>query len=61
MEVPFVTEGSRVVPAETVHAVKNVGSGNAAELATYFVDKDKPSSVGLHSEVARRLKRREGS
>ena len=30
------------VPAETVHAVKNVGSGNAAELATYVVEKGKP-------------------
>lgn len=30
-----------LVPAETVHAVRNVGSGNAAELATYFVEKDK--------------------
>jgi quercetin dioxygenase-like cupin family protein len=30
------------VPAETVHAVKNVGSGNASELATYFVEKGKP-------------------
>jgi quercetin dioxygenase-like cupin family protein len=25
------------VPAETIHAVKNVGTGNAAELATYVV------------------------
>jgi quercetin dioxygenase-like cupin family protein len=33
------------VPAETVHAVKNVGRGNAAELATYFVEKNKPSLV----------------
>jgi quercetin dioxygenase-like cupin family protein len=33
------------VPAETVHAVKNVGSGNAAELATYFVEKGKPLVV----------------
>jgi quercetin dioxygenase-like cupin family protein len=34
-----------LVPAETVHAVKNVGSGNAAELATYFVEKGKPFLV----------------
>ena len=33
------------VPAETVHAVRNVGSGNAAELATYFVEKGKPFLV----------------
>jgi quercetin dioxygenase-like cupin family protein len=31
-----------LVPAETVHAVRNVGSGSAAELATYFVEKDRP-------------------
>lgn len=30
------------VPAETIHAVRNVGDGNAAELATYVVEKGKP-------------------
>ena len=34
-----------MVPAETVHAVWNVGSGNGAELATYFVEKGKPFLV----------------
>jgi quercetin dioxygenase-like cupin family protein len=34
-----------LVPAETVHAVRNVGSGNASELATYFVEKGKPFLV----------------
>jgi quercetin dioxygenase-like cupin family protein len=34
-----------MVPAETVHAVRNVGSGNAAELATYVVEKGKPFLV----------------
>jgi quercetin dioxygenase-like cupin family protein len=33
------------IPAGTVHEVKNVGSGNAAELATYFVEKGKPLVV----------------
>ena len=33
------------VPAETIHAVKNVGTGNAAELATYVVEKGKPLVV----------------
>jgi quercetin dioxygenase-like cupin family protein len=33
------------VPAETVHAVKNVGGTHAAELATYVVEKDKPFLV----------------
>ena len=30
------------IPAGVVHAVKNVGNGKAAELATYIVEKDKP-------------------
>jgi quercetin dioxygenase-like cupin family protein len=30
------------IPAGTPHAAKNVGSGNAAELATYVVEKGKP-------------------
>jgi len=30
------------IPAGAVHAAKNVGSGNAAELATYIVEKGKP-------------------
>ena len=33
------------IPAGTLHAVKNVGSGNAAELATYIVEKGKPLVV----------------
>jgi len=33
------------VSAETVHAVRNVGSGNGTELATYFVEKGKPFLV----------------
>jgi quercetin dioxygenase-like cupin family protein len=31
-----------MVPAGAPHAVRNVGSGNAAELATYVVEKGKP-------------------
>jgi quercetin dioxygenase-like cupin family protein len=30
------------IPARTIHAAKNVGSGSAAELATYIVEKGKP-------------------
>lgn len=30
------------IPAGTIHSVKNVGSGNGAELATYVVEKEKP-------------------
>ena len=33
------------IPAGAVHAVKNVGRGNAAELATYIVEKGKPLVV----------------
>jgi quercetin dioxygenase-like cupin family protein len=31
-----------LVPAGTPHTAKNIGTGNAAELATYFVKKGKP-------------------
>jgi quercetin dioxygenase-like cupin family protein len=30
------------VPAETIHAVRNVGGGEGAELATFVVEKGKP-------------------
>ena len=30
------------VPAGTIHSAKNVGTGNAAELATYLVEKGQP-------------------
>ena len=30
------------IPAGTIHAAKNVASGNGAELATYVVEKGKP-------------------
>ena len=30
------------IPARTIHAAKNLGSGNGAELATYVVEKGKP-------------------
>jgi quercetin dioxygenase-like cupin family protein len=31
-----------LVPAGVIHAAKNVGTGNGAELATYIVEKGKP-------------------
>jgi len=38
-----ITAGEALmVPAKVVHAVRNVGDGNAAELATYVVEKGKP-------------------
>jgi quercetin dioxygenase-like cupin family protein len=44
---PVTLEAGEVlfIPAGTIHAVKNVGSGNAAELATYVVEKGKPLVV----------------
>ena len=33
------------IPAGAIHAAKNAGSGNAAELATYIVEKGKPLVV----------------
>src|SRR6516225_7147803 len=30
------------IPAGTIHAAKNIGHGNGAELATYVVEKGKP-------------------
>jgi quercetin dioxygenase-like cupin family protein len=33
------------IPPGTIHAVTNVGNGNAAELATYVVEKGKPLVV----------------
>jgi len=33
------------IPAGTIHAAKNVGSTNAAELGTYVVEKGKPLVV----------------
>src|SRR5262245_4055815 len=44
---PIVVEAGEglTVPAETVHSVRNVGTGRAVELATYVVDKDKPFLV----------------
>jgi quercetin dioxygenase-like cupin family protein len=46
-EPPTTLEAGELffVPAETIHAVKNVGTTNAAELATYVVEKGKPLIV----------------
>jgi quercetin dioxygenase-like cupin family protein len=30
------------IPSNTIHAAKNVGASNGAELATYVVEKGKP-------------------
>ena len=41
---PVTLEAGEVlfIPAGTIHSAKNVGSVNAAELATYIVEKGKP-------------------
>lgn len=41
---PVILEAGQAlfIPAGTTHSARNVGSGNAAELATYIVEKDKP-------------------
>jgi quercetin dioxygenase-like cupin family protein len=51
-EIIYVLEGeptrtvkageALMVPAKAVHAVRNVGGGDGAELATYFLEKGKP-------------------
>jgi len=43
-EAPVTLKAGEVlfIPAGTVHAAKNVGKGNGAELATYVVEKGKP-------------------
>jgi quercetin dioxygenase-like cupin family protein len=44
---PVTLEAGEVlfIPAGAIHAAKNVGRGNAAELATYIVEKGKPLVV----------------
>jgi quercetin dioxygenase-like cupin family protein len=46
-EPPVTLKAGEVffIPAETIHAVKNIGSGGAAELATYVAEKGKPLVV----------------
>lgn len=39
------TGDSLYIPAGAVHSARNAGSGNAAELATYIVEKNKPVVV----------------
>lgn len=43
--VRLVAGQALFIPAGAVHSAKNVGSGNAAELATYIVEKGKPLVV----------------
>lgn len=44
---PVILKAGQVlfIPAGVVHSAKNVGKGNAAELATYIVQKGKPLLV----------------
>jgi quercetin dioxygenase-like cupin family protein len=50
-KAPVVLKAGEVlfIPYGTPHAVRNVGSGKAAELATYIVEKGKPLLV--HSDA----------
>ena len=43
--VTLTTGDVLFIPARTIHAAKNVGRGNGAELATYVVEKGKPLVV----------------
>lgn len=43
--VTLVAGDVLLIPYGTHHSVRNVGSGNAAELATYIVDRGKPLSA----------------
>jgi quercetin dioxygenase-like cupin family protein len=46
-EGPVILEAGAAlfIPAGTIHTAKNVGTGKAAELATYVVEKGKPLVV----------------
>ena len=46
-EPPMMVKAGKVlfIPAEAIHTVKNIGSGNAAELATYVAERGKPLVV----------------
>ena len=45
--VPVTVKAGEVlfIPAGAIHSAKNIGTGNAAELATYIVEKGKPLLV----------------
>jgi quercetin dioxygenase-like cupin family protein len=46
-EAPVTLKAGEVfyIPADSIHAVKNIGSGDAAELATYVAEKGRPLVV----------------
>jgi quercetin dioxygenase-like cupin family protein len=50
---PTTLQAGFFVPAETIHSVKNAGGGNAAELATYFVEKGE--ALGRAGRVSAQL------
>ena len=55
---PVILKAGEVlfIPAGAIHAVKNVGSGNGAELATYIVEKGKPLVVQAEGNSFRSLR-----
>lgn len=46
-EPPVTVKAGQVlfIPAEAIHTVRNIGSGNAAELATFVAEKGRPLVV----------------
>ncbi len=46
-EPPVTLKAGEVffIPADAIHAVKNIGSGDAAEFATYIAEMEKPLVV----------------
>jgi quercetin dioxygenase-like cupin family protein len=51
-QAPKVYKAGEVlfIPAGVIHSAKNVGTGNAAELATYILEKGKPGFVTATQE-----------
>src|SRR5258706_8053482 len=43
------------VPAGAIHSVRNIGTGNGAELATYIVEKDKPQITPVNDTESRNV------
>ena len=54
-QAPKVYKAGEVlfIPAGVIHSAKNVGTGNAAELATYILEKGKPVLVIATEKKAR--------
>ena len=51
--------GALFIPAGTIHSAKNVGTGNAAELGTHFVEKGKPLVTLVQSAEEKSVPKKE--